>query len=555
MRTMLLQKLLKAFILPCLFMAFSYAALAADRYVPGDHSTIQEAIDASAPGDVIHITGTYSNAPGTTINVNKAVTIQGEPGSKIETSGTAHLFDVSAAGVTFDNLEIEKTDDGVNQNIILISANNFELANSEIYAKYVMGDGEVTRALEIGGGATGLYIHDNTFSALRQPAYINNNVTGTIANNLAKGTRGWVLFSDCNITFTDNTWGTDSEVNYYDIAILSAQANNYPNIVAVSEANNDATIENQHFSYGIPAILSIVRVVAGAPCSPNPCNGSVLNPFPRISQSLNRVAVGGKVLVSSGTYDERITISKSARFIGQGATKPVINFTGTPEGNKLSLFNVEVDKVTINNFNFNVDLSKLKSAIIASGPSIDNITIINNEIGGYGTPSSGLYGDRNAVSINYGGPTNFRSATGGVDNVQFNNNVVTANGSSLFRAGIAADEASGSFIGNILQTINHDILVRFTTNGPVDIAHNEFHGGGVEIAEPNSGAGATSLTNNAFIGNFANVAAPNTAVLRLKNNQQNRPFTVSANTFTGYEWAVSLENFRNITIEKKQLYP
>src|SRR5690606_8457969 len=113
-----------------------------------------------------------------------------------------------------------------------------------------------------------------------------------------------------------------------------------------------------------------------------------------------------------------------------------------------------------------------------------------NLIDAYGTPAAGLYSDRNAVSINYGGNTNYRVASGGVDNILFQGN--TVNGSlpqSFFRAAVAVDEGGGLFTGNTSQTINHDVIVRFGSNGNIDITNNTFNGGGVELAEHNAGAG------------------------------------------------------------------
>jgi hypothetical protein len=94
-------------------------------------------------------------------------------------------------------------------------------------------------------------------------------------------------------------------------------------------------------------------------------------------------------------------VNKAVTIKGIGATKPVVNFTGTVAG-KPTLFDVSVDGVTIENIHFNVDLAKLRSAIIASAAGIDNVTVKDNVIDCYGTPA-GSYGDRNAVSINYAG--------------------------------------------------------------------------------------------------------------------------------------------------------
>ena len=36
------------------------------------------------------------------------------------------------------------------------------------------------------------------------------------------------------------------------------------------------------------------------------------------------------IQVASGTYNEQVSIGKSLTIIGVGATKPILNFTGTP---------------------------------------------------------------------------------------------------------------------------------------------------------------------------------------------------------------------------------
>jgi len=51
----------------------------------------------------------------------------------------------------------------------------------------------------------------------------------------------------------------------------------------------------------------------------------------------------------------------------------MIDFTGTVSG-KPTLLDVTANGVTIDNFNFKVDLTKLHSAIIASSAALENIT-------------------------------------------------------------------------------------------------------------------------------------------------------------------------------------
>ncbi|MBK8564255.1 MAG: hypothetical protein IPN76_13190 [Saprospiraceae bacterium] len=206
---------------------------------------------------------------------------------------------------------------------------------------------------------------------------------------------------------------------------------------------------------------------------------------------------GHTLEASSGTYDEQVQVTKGVTIKGVGMTQPVVNFTGTVTG-KPTLFDVSVDGVTIENIHFNVDLSKLRSAVIASGTGIDNITVKDNLIDAYGTPA-GSYGDRNAVSINYGGSTNYRVATGGVNSVTFTGNTVNGSGpGSYFRSGISLDEGGLTATGNTLTTINHDVLLRFASNGANTISNNNFNGGGVELADQNAGSGTITVSGSTF---------------------------------------------------------
>lgn len=267
--------------------------------------------------------------------------------------------------------------------------------------------------------------------------------------------------------------------------------------------------------------------------------------------------VNGHVIeVSSGTYDEQVLVNKGITVKGVGPTKPIIDYTGTVSG-KPTLFDIPVDNVTIENLNFKVDLSKLRSAIIASGSGIDNITVKSNLIEPYGT-AAGSYGDRNAVSINYGGTTNYRTASGGVDNILYQDNTVTLGASSGFRAAIAIDEGNASITGNIATTINHDVLVRFSS-GAVTVTGNTCYGGGMEFSDFNLGTGTLTISNNTFDGTIGNTY---TNALRLKNNYTARTTIVSNNTFThfvgniaGYGGTVSLENYQAITLDGNTFTP
>ena len=283
--------------------------------------------------------------------------------------------------------------------------------------------------------------------------------------------------------------------------------------------------------------------------------GTASAPFATIAKAVASASAGNTIYVDAGSYDEQVVVNKGVTIQGSTTSQSILSFNGTVAG-KPTLFDISADGVTVDHMHFYVDLSKLKSAIIASAVGLDNIVITNNFIRGQGTPSSGTYGDRNAVSVNYGGNTNYRVASGGVNSVIFTGNTVAGTApSSYFRSGISVDEGGGVFSNNILQTINHDVLVRFANNGNVTISNNQFQGGGVELAEHNSGSGTFSISNNSFVGPFANSSAPGTAVLRIKNNNQMKPTMVGGNTFTDNEWAVSIENYNSITLDNNSFTP
>lgn len=265
--------------------------------------------------------------------------------------------------------------------------------------------------------------------------------------------------------------------------------------------------------------------------------------YTTIQSGVNAANNGDSITVASGTYNEKVVINKSVILRGVGATLPVINFTGTVTG-RPALFDITADAVKIDSFHFSVDMSKFRSAILASAPAIDNVTIVNNLIDAYGT-AAGSYGDRNAVSINYSGPSNYLVAAGGVNNVVFQHNTITGTGSNGFRSGVALDEGAGTFTGNTIQTISHDILVRFNNNGPVTISNNNLNGGGVELSDQNAASGTLTLSNNTFTPSGND---PAVGVLRIRNNYNAIPHLISNNTFNYNTWAISLENMNAVTL-------
>ena len=277
---------------------------------------LHTAIAAADPGDQLVVNaGTF--VVTSTLLVDKAITIEGVEGARLEVSGVGPIFDM-AAGATLKNLEIEKTDKV--GTIVTLRSSGVELLDNEFHGRYTMGDPEVSRAIIVNaGGFSDVAITGNTFHHLRQPAYISGFHEGLISENYVYHTRGWVI-ENGNFTFEDNTWGTGADANAVDIAILATvNPEYYTDVPALSAANNNAVVEDQR---GGTNLLSVVYVDKDA--APGG-DGTPAKPYQTISQGIARVVPGGTVHVADGTYPETLYITKGIHIIGESRDGVIID--------------------------------------------------------------------------------------------------------------------------------------------------------------------------------------------------------------------------------------
>ena len=292
--------------------------------------------------------------------------------------------------------------------------------------------------------------------------------------------------------------------------------------------------------------------------------------FCSIQAAINDAATvnGDIITIDPGTYNEQVLIHKSVTLKNSGSSKPIINFTGTPAlvSGRLTIFEVTVPNVTIDSLTFNLDVSKVGSAILASDAvnGVSNLTVTDNDFNPYRSSVATVsFGLRNAISVNYGAyrvlpsnPVNSLLVQGNI--VTYNIGVDLTPGTSDdagFRSGVSSDEATGTFTMNTFQSISQDILVRFVNSANnVNITNNNLNGGGVECVAPNIGTGTLNITGNTFDGTFGNTY---TSCLRVKDNINASAMAtlIQNNTFSNHTWGISLENYKSVTIDNNTFTP
>lgn len=510
------------------------------------YATIQDAINAAAPGNTITVNGTHVLT--SVVNVNKAVTLTCATGAKIQVSGTGDRFDVSAAA-TIQDCEIQKTDEVGPQEIIRLRASGITIKNNTIWGYWDIADSYVSRAMVINaGGFSDILITGNEIYGLRQPAYISGTHTGTISNNYVHGTKGWVLEGG-NLTFTGNTWAN----NVGDIAILGPNGTYpgvptefYTDIVAMSAANNGAVIEDQRMS---PALLSVVYVDDSAAAGGN---GTQATPYQTIQAGINRVISGGTVHVAAGTYNltTAVQVDKEVTITGPTTGEATVIGVGGGSGTTTlpdKVFEITAPNVTIENLSLTLasmpgTYTGMISVPDSSGPGIiQGITISNNKmflpqqsgamgtwwgqginlgryVGGAVISGNEIYNTRSGIVVSYNSQVNIT-----------NNVIYNTKGGIMNYTGSLADAANRVMTGNSWGTVHNEWDIVWNTGGaPYDMDMNIYV---LQVSQANNDAYVCSLMStlvpqSTLTGNRSHVfaATTGTTTVRYDNGNINLPY-------------------------------
>ncbi len=398
-------------------------------------SEIQDGVDAVSGSTVMILPGTYVLASTVNLNVPNLMVQGAGAGLTIVqvSSAVGYAFNISAAGVTLKDIELQKTDvAGAPHNLIYIGASSCSILNNLIYGPDPgtpwSSNGIVSRAMISTGGLTGLLIDNNTIHHLRQPGYFTGPTTGVISNNAVSGTRGWVN-EGANLTFTSNSWPLPPNQGA-EIALLATLGANgpiwYPDLMALSNANNNAYVDAQFTPSDKGRAISYVDASA----LPDGF-GSILAPVQTISAGISGVLATGVVNVAAGSYTDNLVVGKPMTLLGAGAASTMVYpaLSGPNPGGASSLppgssnmVLVQAHDVTITGFTFDGDNTSLTSAYNIGGANLDarNGIITNHALGLF----NNLVVDHCTIKNIYlrgvyassGGTFNFHHNT--VDNVQ-----------------------------------------------------------------------------------------------------------------------------------------
>ena len=222
------------------------AAPGGDGSQAAPYQTIQQALAAAPPDSVIHVLrGTYPISQQLAIST-PGLTFRGRAGAVILLEAPVVPFLCNGGDETIDSL-VMTSDNPYPVAFIQLAGDGNQVLNCQIYGPEQPGDSStwvVNRGFVAQADATNLLVRDNVFHTLRQPAYLNPGSTGTIMNNVAYNTRGYVV-DRATFLFSGNSWGLPA--NAVDIALLAGTATGapYDPLSALESSNSSATVSDQ----------------------------------------------------------------------------------------------------------------------------------------------------------------------------------------------------------------------------------------------------------------------------------------------------------------------
>ena len=293
----------------------------------------------------------------------------------------------------------------------------------------------------------------------------------------------------------------------------------------------------------------------------------------RIQEGIDSVAAMGTVNVNAGTYDETVSVNKSATL---QSLSPLGATIAPTSGSQQTVVSIDANDVTIDGFVVQVNQTDNGSgAPIApvgisniptsgSNGSFDGLVLSNNSVTSVGdspanwsnSPSLSVRG----AGIVLHGPT---SPTGVLESVDITGSMVDiTSGSSFFQRGIWLAEMNADVTGNTIAGASNDLIFQFASGGASLIDNNDFvgqhrgGGAGLNISDPNANSPIT-ISNNDFLPSGDDPASFETSlqINRSVNGNNGSPIEIVSNTFDGHVIGISAGNADGLTIDDNQFTP
>lgn len=501
-----------------------------------DYTTIQDGINNVDTGGTVNVqAGTYT---GSNILVNKSVTLQGVPGTKVVVPNVTetNAFNVQAHNVTISGFEIEGP-------------------ASTSYLTYAWGSIN-TRGIFVYNGYNGFNITNNTIHNLRNNILIDGRNNGSVTNNVIDNSKSGisVQYTDAGTGNTEgytvaisgnsqgafgNEWGLNMHLNgHYDSGLGTLVGNavkiapTAPNAVqtallANKAANGGWAVQDQGYSFQNRTEVNVATT--GSDSS----QGSKLGPLATVQTGVNAVTKSGVVTVNAGTYSGNVIVpvnnltlqapSGATLNLGSGFginlnNGPVITgfkMTGftvnSSSGTTYALKAYKADGLTLENDTFNGSTGNGGGIDInsTSNVTLNNVTATGFKKNGFAVTAQFAGGDTPSSNIIFNGVTASNNNWAGIA-------FYTMNGSST----IGADITGVSFTGNNVVSGNakgieivgdsdanaaaHNTPRWNVTNGSggsIDLGTTAFSGNSVDIINyQTKGVQALSATFNGLTG-------------------------------------------------------